>query len=68
LVLTMEKILDVREKTLRHRVIQEYLVRWKDLPTEDATWEGEQILQHLGFELVGDNQSWEGSIVMSPSN
>ena len=34
-------ILEVWERILRRRVIKEYLVQWKDLPLEDATWEGE---------------------------
>lgn len=40
LELNPEDILDVRERRLRSRVIREYLVRWRDLPVEDATWEG----------------------------
>ena len=40
LVLIPERILQVREKKLRTRVIREYLVKWKELPMEDATWEG----------------------------
>jgi hypothetical protein len=41
LVLIPEKILEVREKRLRKRSIKEYLIRWKDLLIEDATWENE---------------------------
>jgi hypothetical protein len=41
LVLILEEILEVREKRLRKRSIKEYLIRWKDLPIEDATWETE---------------------------
>jgi hypothetical protein len=52
LVLTPKNIIDVRERRLRSRVIQEYLVRCTDLPVEDATWEGAQILQHPGFDLL----------------
>jgi hypothetical protein len=52
LVLTPEKIIDVRERRLRSRVIREYLVRWRDFPIEDATWEGEQILQHPRFGVA----------------
>jgi hypothetical protein len=34
---------------------------------EDATWEGEHILQHPGLMLLEDKQSREGRIVMSRS-
>jgi hypothetical protein len=37
LVLILEEILEVQEKRLRKRSIKEYLIRWKDLPIEDAT-------------------------------
>jgi hypothetical protein len=39
--LVSEEILEVKERKLRNRTIKEYLVKWKDLPIEDATWEGE---------------------------
>jgi hypothetical protein len=68
LVLAPKRIVDVREQRLRSRVIREYLVVWRGFPTEDATWEGEQILQHPDLELLEDKQSWEGRTVMSPSN
>jgi hypothetical protein len=38
LVLIPEEILEVR---LRKRSIKEYLVKWKNLPMQNATWEGE---------------------------
>jgi hypothetical protein len=41
LVLIPEEILEVQEKKLRKRSIKEYLIRWKDLPIEDATWQSE---------------------------
>ena len=40
LVLQPEAILDTRERHLRSRVVNEYLIRWRNLPDEDATWEG----------------------------
>ena len=43
MVLIPKEILEVREK-LRKRSIREYLVKWKNLPMEDATWEGEQLI------------------------
>ena len=56
LILVPESILDSREKQLRRRVIREYLVKWKDLPIEDATWEGEVILQHPTLRLLEAKQ------------
>ncbi|KAH9303213.1 hypothetical protein KI387_014796, partial [Taxus chinensis] len=56
LVLEPKFIIEVRQKKLRNRVITEYLVRWKDLPLEDATWEGEQILQHPSLCSLEDKQ------------
>ena len=54
------------ERRLRSITIKEYLVQWKDLPSEDATWEEEKILQHPNLKLLEDNQSWVGRTVMSP--
>jgi hypothetical protein len=48
LILIPEEVLEVREKKLRRRSIKEYLVKWKNLPIEDATWESEQVLQETG--------------------
>jgi hypothetical protein len=53
---------------LRSRVIRDYLVIWRGFPVEDATWKGEQILQHPDMKFLEEKQSWEGRIVMSPSN
>ena len=44
LVLIQERILEVRERKLRNKIIRDYLVQWKDLPIEEATWEAEQVL------------------------
>jgi hypothetical protein len=68
LVLIPEEILEVREKRLRKRSIKEYLIRWKDLPIEDATWENEQILWEIGLELLEDKQFQSGETLMSPTS
>jgi hypothetical protein len=65
LILIVEEVLDTREKKLRNKSIKEYLIKWKNLPIEDATWEGENILQHNGLQLLENKQSQEGRTVMS---
>lgn len=40
LVLDPKNIMDASKRKLRKRVIREYLVKWRNLPIEDATWEG----------------------------
>ena len=67
LVLIPEAILDTRERTLRNRLIKEYLVKWRYLPEEDATWEIEQALQQTRMRLLEDKQFQGGQTVMSPS-
>jgi hypothetical protein len=68
LVLVPEEILEVREKKLWRRSIREYLIKWKDLPIEDATWENEQVIQETCSELLVDKQFLAGETVMSPTS
>ena len=58
LTLVPGKILKTRERRLRSRTIKEYLVQWKDLPSEDATWEEEKILSHPNLNLRTSNLGW----------
>ena len=60
LVLHPKAILDTRERHLRIRVVKEYMIRWRNLPGEDATWEGENILQHPSLQLLEDKQHFGG--------
>jgi hypothetical protein len=68
IVLIPEEVLEVREKRLRNRSIKEYLIRWKDLPIEDATWEKEHVVREAGLELLEDKQFLVGETVMSPTS
>ncbi|XP_059069985.1 uncharacterized protein LOC131859837 [Cryptomeria japonica] len=52
LILKPETVLNVREKRLKDKVITEYLVKWKGLPPEDATWEGIEIFEHPNLQLL----------------
>ncbi len=49
-ILEPEAIIETRIKQLRNRAITEYLIQWKNLPLEDATWEDESFIhKHLEF-------------------
>ena len=67
LILEPEAILETKERNLRSRVIREYLVHWKSLPDEDATWEGENILEHPTLKLLGDKTHLGGEDCYLPS-
>eukprot|EP00253_Pinus_taeda_P027902 PITA_27902 len=54
LVLQPEAIIDTKERQLRSRTVQEFFVRWKNLPDENVVWESEQIIQHPSLQLLED--------------
>ena len=66
LTLIPENVLKTRERRLRSRTIKEYLVQWKNLPSEDPTWEEENVLQHPNLKLLEEKKYWVRRIVMSP--
>lgn len=47
LILELEIILDTRERSLRNRTITEFLIQWKGLSIEDATWEKKEDVEAL---------------------
>ena len=56
LFLIPKKILRISERRLQSRTIKKYLVQWKDFPSEEATWEDENFLQHPKLAFLEDNQ------------
>jgi len=61
-------ILVIRERNLKNQTFREYLVKWKDFPIEEATWEGEKLIQHTRLIFLEGKQSWVGRTVMSPAS
>ena len=48
IILEPEAVMETRTRQLRNQSISEYLIKWKNLPTEDSTWEDESFIQkHL---------------------
>ena len=45
IILEPEALMVTRTRQLRNRSISEYLIKWKNLPTEDSTWEDENFIQ-----------------------
>ena len=45
IILEPEAVTETRTQQLRNRSISEYLIKWKNLITEDSTWEDENFIQ-----------------------
>ena len=52
MILILEEVLETREHKLRNMSIKDYLIKWKHICIKDPTWEGEEILKHLGLWLL----------------
>ena len=45
IILEPEVVTETRTRQLRNRSISEYLIKWKNLPAEDSTWEDKNFIQ-----------------------
>ena len=45
IIFELEVVTKTRTRQLRKRSISEYLIKWKNLPAEDSTWEDENFIQ-----------------------
>ena len=43
-ILEPEAVIETRTRQLQNRSISEYLTKWKNLSTEDSTWEDENFM------------------------
>ena len=58
LVLEPETILNIRERRLCSRIINEYLIKWKNCLEKDASWETEKFIQQYpSFSCFEDKSS-----------
>ena len=44
IILEPEVVKQTRTRQLRNQSISEYLIKWKNIPIEDSTWEDENII------------------------
>ena len=51
IILEPEVVTETRTRQLRNRSISKYLIKWKNLPTEDSTWEVDNFI-HKHPELL----------------
>ena len=45
IILEPEAVMETRTQQLHNRSISKYLIKWKNLPTEDSTWEDDNFIQ-----------------------
>ena len=67
IILEPECILQTHIKKLRSRTLTQYLIQWKNLPVEEATWEDEEFIQknpHL--VSIEDNASLKRGGMVQP--
>ena len=64
LILELAEIIEVCEKTLQNDTVKEYLVRWRHLSLDDATWEGEPFSSTRHCICLRTSIIWDGRTVM----
>ena len=67
IILEPECILQTCMKKLRNKTLTQYLIQWKNLPVEEATWENEEFIQknpHL--VSIEDNTSFKRGGMLRP--
>jgi len=56
IILEPAAITEPRNRKLRNRSISEYLIKWKNLPAEDSTWEDKNLYKIIkNYTSIEDN-------------
>ena len=67
IILEPECILQTRTKKLRNKTLTQYLIQWKNLPVEEATWENEDFIQkNQHLVSIEDNASFKRGGMLRP--
>ena len=45
IILEPGAVTEIRTRQIRNRSISEYLIKWKNLPAEDSTWDDKNVKQ-----------------------
>lgn len=62
MVLVPKVVIDTRERILKNKTITKILIRWGNVPHEDATWENAKILEHPIRNCLRASNSWKGGL------
>jgi len=56
IILEPKGVIEIRTQQLQNQSILEYLIKWKNLPTEDSILEGKNFIQkHSKLSSIEDN-------------
>jgi len=69
IILKPEAVIETRTRQLRNRSISKYLIEWKNLPTEDSTWEEDNVIQSIhNYSSIEDNTFLKEKGMLGPYN
>ena len=67
IILEPKCILQTCTKKLRNKTLTQYLIQWKNLPVEEATWENEEFIQkNQHLVSIEDNASFKRGGMLRP--
>lgn len=54
------QVIETKKRKFKRKIITKYLIRWNNILTKDATWEGPHFLEYPSFELLEGKINWLG--------